>query len=437
MRSPVVQIEAEIARRRAQGEVDPEFEEKVRALASLAGVDRYVWLDDEGFAAAGDYHDALAALAEIAADDAVLGGLAVASDADALRVRCTLNGVPLAFELAPITTDWFDAELLARLNDALAERGAAKRFVQLDLYDQIEIVFVDEATAEALADHPLRLRWTDREANRPEVAQSLDGSPSLAQAAWPRSRAAFLCALPEGVAHEVDVPAHLGAAPLVVSSVEVHPHDPFVILRVVGPEGRPAAGIWSTDGRAAWVPEDAVDMGWSPDGATTFVLGSASLTAWIWGEDATRGTLQLEYSAPAVRLLVGPMGGVVAVLTQGADGSSGLFVVAADTLEEELHMGMGARPVAWGIRDDEAIVAVAGVFDSPSADDADAAIGNVYGFERATRRLRDAAMLVPLAAVREISAPSDATRLGAIRFEGDRVSYELPVYGPRHDVLEP
>lgn len=89
---------------------------------------RFVVFDPEGFNEASDYDGVLEALRGARSPDRRAGAFEVRSTRTPLSFRGLVAGAEVSFALAPITSDWFDSELLVALDRAIAARGVDGRF---------------------------------------------------------------------------------------------------------------------------------------------------------------------------------------------------------------------------------------------------------------------------------------------------------------------
>ncbi|MFO0548350.1 MAG: hypothetical protein U0271_08190 [Polyangiaceae bacterium] len=315
-----------------------DIRERARELARAASISEYVWIADaESFDDPEAYAEVLRELADLAKSRVRLSPISVKNTPTALLVDLAIDGSPAQLSLASIQSDWWDPNFLGALNAALAERAIDAVFLEIDLYDGVEIVFVEPSAARALAQHPNHYRYEDErpESESPEAAP--EAAPEQApEQEWEAVEPRWAVERPSSVHSILMVPAALATSELVVERVTLHPHDDAMILVLAQPSGARSAAIWHLSGAPWWVPAEVADLAWSADGATTYALTGRTLTAWIWGEDATRGSLVVGLEGErALRILLSRSRSRAAVLLEDAEGSLAVELLSLEPLKVE------------------------------------------------------------------------------------------------------
>ncbi len=412
-------LSAQIAELEAEGRGDEEMAVRGRAVLQLVPSPRYVGFEPECINGPRDYVEICAALAEVAGPALDMGPFEVTSSPEALTFRGRLCGADVELTRPPIDSDWFDVNALFELNEVIAARGIDLRFTPIEITDSYYVFVVNARTERALQRHPLRLIWVE------EPPPDSEAPPSEAQDADEAS----------SDDEELDSPAFQDAhfvavRPASPESMRVvglakHPHADQFVVRLAAGDGATRAMIVREDGTAWFVPEGAVDMGWSPDGATTYVLSEHELAAWVWGASEVRaryGTL----GARATRVIASACGAHVAVFVE-EDGAREVRLLDAGTLEQDGPLLLGSDPpVAFGFSDDGRFAVCVTLLATPEENGASMMLGSF--------RYRDGETFGSYAwnvEPEELAgrAPPVPDGLERVRFEGTVAVVDLPGWG--------
>lgn len=411
----VQDLEQKLVEARGWGGKFEGFEERGRAVIEVGGTQRFLSFDHEGFNDSDDYVEVLEALAELARPRVELGPFEVRSTKEELTFRGPVAGEEATFTLPPITSDWLNADLLERLNGEIAARGVDGRFVTTQIWDS-EIVFITAQAERALKRHPSRPIWIDEElppSDPPEAEEP--------ESVWIEVQRA--ASAPEWAPTQLQLPAELAAETPSLRSVTRHPSDPHLALRLGLADGATRAMLARLDGEVWFTPEGAVDMAWSPDGATTYVLRPSTLEAWVWGRNEVRASYEPERRAFS-RVIVSPCGRFVALIGRTRVGSE-LVVLETSGLTVQRTHPISA-PAAVEFTPDGSSVVVLMMDDPPSRMMVDGCpklwLGSFHFIE--TRPDGDHSTSHWL-----VDVPAIPAELAPLRFDGRGAVVDVPGWG--------
>ena len=426
--------------------------ERAQAVLAIVPSARFVVFDPEGFNEASDYDEVLEALAELARPIVELGPFEVRSTKDALSFRGLVAGEEVSFALAPITSDWFDQELLVALDRAIAARGVDGRFTTTQIWDW-EIVFVTAKQERALQRHPARPIFVDEEI--PASDPLPPGEPAEEAGPEPRAgdesdedgsegdesddesdadaddedsgwtwvdveRPAFLA---EGDPTRFHVPSGVASAQPALVGLTRHPRDPHLAVRFRFGDGSTRAMLARPDGEGWFAPEGAADMAWSPDGATTYVLQGARLDAWVWGRDEVRASYALS-GRTLTRLIVSPCGRFVALIAR-ARAAYELVVLETRELKVQRSHPVSA-PAAVAFSEDGRSVTALVMDDPPTRmvfnGRSKLWLGSFHFIETEPDGAHDVSMWL-------VDIPAVPLELQPLRFDGRGAVVDLPGWG--------
>lgn len=397
-------LEGELRRRREEGDLDPAWEARAEEVLAVAPGARYVGFDPECIGGPADYVEILAALSELARPSVELGPFRVRGAQDALRFHGTIAGEEVTFTRPPITTDWFDADVLVELNGALAARGIDGAFTTVELSDGYEIFFLGFGAQRSLA-----------------------LAPALV--------VEHATALPDGAPTSLRLPALRAVPSLFALGVTRHPVDPQFAFRLATPDGTSAV-LAGADGEVWFAPEDARDIVWSIDGATTWVLSDTGLAGWVWGEDAIRAEW-VAGARPPWRVFPSPCGRFVAVVARNAT-SWELVLLDARDLRVVAKAEGPEVPAAFGFRDDGGLAAMLIMDRVPMEMGTEIGpqvlVGVFRGLEAATGDEPSVTWRMDPAAFAH-GRPALPDELVPLRLEGAVAAVELPGWGEVRETL--
>lgn len=401
------EIEATLAELVADGDARHAAEaEALREVLRLTSIRHHVSFDPESFNGPSDYVECLEALASLARPWVELGPFEVVGTRDALRFTGSVAGETVTFERPPITSDWWDGEVLEALNDALAARDVSGRFDQLHPIDSPTIVFASEPEWRLLERHPSRL-------------------VGVYGRIWAPAR--YLGERPTDAPELVELEEELALEPVVVEALTRHPRDPHLALRLVREDGTRCAILCDDEGRSWFAPQGAVDMAWLPDGETTLVLGAAKLEAWVWGENSVRARHD-SLGGALRRVVVSACGRRVALLRWSSGGAWELDLLESNTLEVVATLLVGGMPVAFGLSDDLRYAACLVLEQPPTENGPAMQVGSFHYIDLPKHEHGSWSWNVEPEALHG-GAPVAPLDLLPIRFEGTVAMVDLPGWG--------